>query len=251
MKSYLIILMLILLPAVTTVSASAQGVAQSPTAASSQQSQSVGVQLREKFVEGNPFFMGVVALSLVLGMTFCIERIIYLNLSDVNVDDMLEDVNIALTKGDVDQAKAVCRNTRGPVASLCYDGLMRIEQGEDSVDKALTASGSIQLSLLERGCNWISFFVKISPILGFLGTVIGMIMAFDSVQNEGSISPSVIAAGMKVALITTVFGLISALILQLFYNYILTKIDYFTRSMETASARLLDLVIAYDMKYRQ
>jgi biopolymer transport protein ExbB len=184
-------------------------------------------------------------------MTFCIERIIYLNMSDVNVDNMLEEVDMALAKGNVDQAKAICRDTRGPVASLCYDGLTRIEQGQDAVDKALTSSGGVQLGLLERGCNWISLFIKIAPILGFLGTVVGMIMAFDSVQNEGSISPSVIAGGMKVALITTVFGLVAALILQLFYNYILTKIDSFTRVMETTSGKLMDMVINYDMKYRQ
>ncbi len=251
MKNYIVIFLLVLLPLVLPSSAVAQEPSQVAVTNLSSATKSVGVQLKEKFIEGNPFYMGLIALSLIVGMTFCIERIIYLNMSDVNVDNMLEEVDLALAKGNVDQAKAICRDTRGPVASLCYDGLMRIEQGQDAVDKALTSSGGVQLGLLERGCNWISLFIKISPILGFLGTVVGMIMAFDSVQNEGSISPSVIAGGMKVALITTVFGLVAALILQLFYNYILTKIDSFTRAMETTSGKLMDMVINYDMKYRQ
>jgi biopolymer transport protein ExbB len=251
MKNYIVIFLLVLLPLVLPSNAVAQEPAQVAVTNSSSATKSVGVQLKEKFIEGNPFYMGLIALSLIVGMTFCIERIIYLNMSDVNVDNMLEEVDMALAKGNVDQAKAICRDTRGPVASLCYDGLTRIEQGQDAVDKALTSSGGVQLGLLERGCNWISLFIKIAPILGFLGTVVGMIMAFDSVQNEGSISPSVIAGGMKVALITTVFGLVAALILQLFYNYILTKIDSFTRAMEITSGKLMDMVINYDMKYRQ
>lgn len=213
--------------------------------------ESVGVKLKEKFVEGNPFYMGLVAFSLVIGLSICIERIIYLNLSEVNTERLLEDVELALEKGNVDAAKEICRNTRGPVASICYDGLMRIEQGPKSVEKAVTTSGGVQLGLLEKGCSWISLFVKIAPALGFLGTVVGMVQAFDSVQLEGNISPAVIAGGMKVALLTTIFGLIAAVILQIFYNYILAKIESLTHEMEESTNTLIDFVVKYNMKYRQ
>jgi biopolymer transport protein ExbB len=252
MRKYIILFLLMIL--LFNLKMQAQGdaaTAQVAVASGTETPEGVGVKLKEKFIEGNPLFMGFVALALILGLTFCIERIIYLNLCEVNTDGMLEDLDIALTKGNVESAKEICCNTRGPVASICYDGLMRIEQGQEAVDKALTASGSVQLGFLERGTNWISLFVKMAPMLGFLGTVVGMITAFDGVQDQGSISPSVIAGGMKIALITTVFGLFSALILQLFYNYILTKIDSLTREMEQVSIRFMDMVIAYDMKYRQ
>ncbi len=227
---------------------------QSPTAADATTpvaKESVSVKLKEKFVEGNPFYMGLVAFSLVIGLSFCIERIIYLNLSEINTQRLLEDVELALEKGNVDAAKEICRNTRGPVASVCYEGLMRIELGSDAVEKAITSGGGVQLGLLEKGCSWISLFIKISPALGFLGTVVGMIQAFDSVQVEGNISPAVIAGGMKVALLTTVFGLIAAVILQVFYNYILTKIESLTHEMEDASNTLINFVIKYNLKYRQ
>jgi len=211
----------------------------------------LSVKLKEKFVEGNPFYMGLVAFSLVVGLSFCIERIIYLNLSEINSKQLLEDVELALEKGNVDAAKEICRNTRGPVASICYDGLMRIEQGADAVDKAVSSSGSVQIGLLEKGCSWISLFVKIAPILGFLGTVAGMVQAFDNVQLEGNISPAVIAGGMKVALLTTVFGLIAAVILQVFYNYILSKIESLTHEMEESTNSLIDFVVKYNLKYRQ
>lgn len=212
---------------------------------------SVSVKLKEKFVEGNPFYMGLVAFSLVVGLSFCIERIIYLNLSEVNTQRLLEDVELALEKGNVDAAKEICRNTRGPVASICYDGLMRIEQGADAVDKAVTTSGGVQVGLLEKGCSWISLFIKIAPALGFLGTVVGMVQTFDSVQLEGNTSLAVISGGMKVALLTTVFGLIAAVILQVFYNYILAKIESLTHEMEESTNTLIDFVVKYNMKYRQ
>ncbi len=213
--------------------------------------ETVSVKLKEKFVEGNPFYMGLVAFSLVLGLSFCIERIIYLNLSEINTQRLLEDVELALEKGNVDAAKEICRNTRGPIASICYDGLMRIEQGADAVEKAITTSGGVQLGLMEKSCSWISLFIKIAPALGFLGTVVGMVQAFDNVQLEGNISPAIIAGGMKVALLTTVFGLISAVILQIFYNYILAKIESLTHEMEETTNSLNDFVIKYNLKYRQ
>lgn len=212
---------------------------------------SVSVKLKEKFVEGNPMYMGLVAFSLVLGLSFCIERIIYLNLSEVNTQRLLEDIELALEKGNADAAKEICRNTRGPVASICYDGLMRIEQGADAVDKAVSTCGGVQLGLLEKGCSWISLFIKIAPALGFLGTVVGMVQTFDSVQMEGNTSLAIISGGMKVALLTTVFGLISAVILQVFYNYILSKIESLTHEMEEATNSLIDFVVKYNLKYRQ
>jgi biopolymer transport protein ExbB len=213
--------------------------------------ETVSVKLKEKFVEGNPFYMGLVAFALVVGLSFCIERIIYLNLSEIDTHRLLEDVELALEKGNVDAAKEICRNTRGPVASICYEGLMRIEQGADAVDKAVTSSGSVQLGLLERNCSWISLFIKLAPALGFLGTVVGMVQAFDNVQLEGSISPAVIAGGMKVALLTTVFGLLASVILQIFYNYVLSKVESLTHEMEESTNSLIDFVIKYNMKYRQ
>lgn len=213
--------------------------------------ETVSVKVKEKFVEGNPFYMGLVAFALVVGLSFCIERIIYLNLSEIDTRRLLEDVELALEKGNVDAAKEICRNTRGPVASICYDGLMRIEQGADAVDKAVTSSGSVQLGQLERNCSWISLFIKLAPALGFLGTVVGMVQAFDNVQLEGSISPAVIAGGMKVALLTTVFGLLASVILQVFYNYVLSKVESLTHEMEESTNSLIDFVIKYNMKYRQ
>ncbi len=226
-----------------------EGVANDGTTAAAKES--ISVKLKEKFVEGNPFYMGLVAFALVVGLSFCIERIIYLNLSEVNTQQLLEDVELALEKGNVDAAKEICRNTRGPVASVCYDGLMRIEQGAKSVEKAVNSSGGVQMGLLEKGCSWISLFIKIAPALGFLGTVAGMVQAFDNVQLEGNISPAVIAGGMKVALLTTVFGLIAAVILQVFYNYILAKIESLTHEMEESTNVLIDFVIKYNLKYRQ
>lgn len=217
----------------------------------SPKTESVSVKLREKFVEGNPFYMGLVAFALVVGLSFCIERIIYLNLSDINTQRLLEDVELALEKGNVDAAKEICRNTRGPVASICYDGLMRIEQGSDAVEKAINSAGSVQIGLLEKGCSWISLFIRIAPALGFLGTVVGMLQAFDSVQIEGNISPAVIAGGMKIALLTTVFGLIAAVTLQVFYNYILTKIESLIHQMEESTNTFIDFVIKYNLKYRR
>ena len=208
-------------------------------------------ELKTKFIEGDAGFMSLVAISLVLGLAFCIERIIYLSLAEVDVKKMMAKVEAALEKGDVEGAKTICRNTRGPVASICYQGLMRIDEGVDVVERSVVSYGGVQAGYLEKGCSWITLFIAMAPSLGFLGTVIGMVMAFDNIQRAGDISPTVVAGGMKVALITTIFGLIVALILQIFYNYILSKIEAITSQMEDSSITLLDIIMKYNLKYKK
>ncbi len=208
-------------------------------------------ELKTKFIEGSAFFMSFVAIALVIGLAFCIERIIYLSLAEVNTKKLLAAVEAALEKGDVEAAKTICRNTRGPIASICYQGLMRIDQGIDVVEKSVVSYGGVQAGYLEKGCSWITLFIAMAPSLGFLGTVIGMVQAFDKIQQVGDISPTVVAGGMKVALITTIFGLIVALILQVFYNYILSKIEALLSDMEDSSITLLDMVIKYNLKYKK
>ena len=205
-------------------------------------------QLKTKFIEGSAGWMFPVALALIIGLAFCIERIIYLALADVKTNKMLEDVEKALDSDNVEKAKEVCRNTRGPIASICYQGLMRLKDGADSVEKAVVAYGAVQASNLEKGCSWITLFIAMAPSLGFLGTVVGMVQAFDDIQAAGDISPTVVAGGMKVALITTIFGIVVALVLQLFYNYILSKIESITAQMEDATISLLDIVAKYSVK---
>jgi len=189
--------------------------------------------------------MATVLLCLIFGLAIAIERIITLSLSETNNKKLLESVEEALSNGDVEAAKEVCRNTRGPVASIFYQGLLRMDQGVENVEKAVVSYGSVQMSQLESGLTWISLFIGIAPMLGFMGTVIGLIQAFDAIEVAGDISPALVAGGMKVALITTVGGLIVAIILQLFYNYLVSKIDKITTSMEDASISLVDLVVKY------
>lgn len=208
-------------------------------------------ELKTKFIEGDAGFMSLVAIALVLGLAFCIERIIYLSLAEVDVKKLMAKIEAALEKGDVEGAKTVCRNTRGPVASICYQGLMRIDEGLDVVERSVVSYGGVQSGYLEKGCSWITLFIAMAPSLGFLGTVIGMVMAFDNIQRAGDISPTVVAGGMKVALITTIFGLIVAMILQVFYNYILAKIEAITSQMEDSSITLLDLIMKYNLKYKK
>ena len=208
-------------------------------------------ELKTKFIEGDASFMSLVAIALVLGLAFCIERIIYLSLAEVDVKKLMAKVEAALEKGDVEGAKTICRNTRGPVASICYQGLMRIDEGLDVVERSVVSYGGVQAGYLEKGCSWITLFIAMAPSLGFLGTVIGMVMAFDKIQQAGDISPTVVAGGMKVALITTIFGLIVALILQVFYNYILSKIEAITSQMEDSSITLLDMIMKYNLKYKK
>ncbi len=189
--------------------------------------------------------MATVLLCLIFGLAIAIERIITLSLAQTNNKKLLNSVEEALSKGDVEAAKEVCRNTRGPVASIFYQGLLRMDQGVENVEKAVVSYGSVQMAKLENGLTWISLFIGIAPMLGFMGTVIGLIQAFDAIEVAGDISPALVAGGMKVALITTVGGLIVAIILQLFYNYLVSKIDTITSSMEDASISLVDLVVKY------
>ncbi|MDX9747622.1 MAG: MotA/TolQ/ExbB proton channel family protein [Paludibacter sp.] len=201
--------------------------------------------LKQKFIEGDAMWMAPVAFALILGLALSIERIIYLSLSSTNTKKLLENIDEAWTKGGVSAAMDVCRNTRGPVASIFYQGLSRYDEGIEVVEKSVASYGGVQLGLLEKNLTWIALFIALSPSLGFLGTVIGMIQAFDKIQQVGDISATVVAGGIKVALLTTVFGLISAMILQVFYNYILTIIEGLTNDMEDASISLLDIIVKH------
>ena len=199
--------------------------------------------IKQKFIEGGPGFMGIVLLCLIFGLALAIERIIYLNMATTNTDKLLNDVEGALKSGGVEAAQEVCRNTKGPVASIFYQGLERSNEGIDMVEKSIVAYGSVQMGLLEKGLSWISLFIALAPMLGFMGTVIGMIGAFDAIEAAGDISPSLVAGGIKVALLTTVFGLIVAMILQVFYNYLIAKVDSIVNSMEDSSISLIDLLV--------
>jgi len=202
--------------------------------------------LKTKFIEGGAGFMAATLLCLVFSLALCIERIIYLSLSKTNTKALLEKIEAALKQGGIDAALEVCRNTRGPVASIFYQGLSRYHEGVDVVEKTVASYGGVQLGLLEKNLSWISLFISIAPSLGFLGTIIGMIQAFDKIQQVGDISATVVAGGIKVALLTTLLGLIIAIILQLFYNYILSVIEGLVNEMEDSSISLLDLVVEYD-----
>lgn len=202
-------------------------------------------ELKRKFIEGNAGFMSLVALALVLGLAFCIERIIYLTLSEINAKKFMADLDAHIMQGDIEGAKDICRNTRGPVASICYQGLLRIRESLDDIERSIVSYGTVQTANLERGCTWITLFIQIAPSLGFLGTVIGMVMSFDQIQQAGDISATIVASGMKVALITTIFGIIVAVVLQLFYNYIVSKIEHLTSQMEESAITLLDAITKY------
>ena len=204
--------------------------------------------LKRKFIEGNAGFMSLVALALVLGLAFCIERIIYLSLSEIDAKRFVSKLEDMIVAGEIEQAKALSRDTRGPVASICYQGLLRIDDSIENIERSVTSYGSVQSANLEKGCSWITLFIAMAPSLGFLGTVIGMVMAFDQIQEAGDISPTIVASGMKVALITTIFGIIVALVLQIFYNYILSKIDHITAQMEESAISLLDAIMKYKLK---
>ena len=202
--------------------------------------------LKEKFIEGGAGFMAATLICLVFGLALCIERIIYLSLSKTNTKALLAKVEAALKEGGIEAALEVCRNTRGPVASIFYQGLSRYSEGIEVVEKTVSSYGGVQLGLLEKNLSWISLFISIAPSLGFLGTIIGMIQAFDKIQQVGDISATVVAGGIKVALLTTLLGLIIAIILQVFYNYILSLIEGLVNEMEDSSISLLDLVVEYD-----
>jgi biopolymer transport protein ExbB len=205
----------------------------------------LSTELKTRFIEGGAGFMGIVLLCLILGLALIIERIVYLNLATTNTKSLLEKIENALASGGVDAAKEVCRNTRGPVASIFYQGLDRSEEGIEMVEKSVVAYGGVQMGLMEKGMSWIGLFIALAPMLGFMGTVIGMIQAFDDIATAGTISATVVASGIKVALLTTVFGLIVAIILQVFYNYLLAKIDSLVNDMEDASITMIDILIKH------
>jgi biopolymer transport protein ExbB len=224
----------------TTVASMAQD---EETAAPAEEELGFHQKLKMRFIQGGPGFMGIVLLCLILGLAIAIERIIFLNLSTTNTKKLTQEVEEALASGGVEAAKEVCRNTKGPVASIYYQGLDRTDEGLDAVEKAVVAYGGVQMGLLEKNVSWISLFIALAPMLGFMGTVIGMIDAFDKIEAAGDMQPSLVAGGIKIALLTTVFGLIVAMILQVFYNYIIAKIDSIVNDMEDASITLMDLLI--------
>ena len=201
--------------------------------------------LKQNFIDGGPGFMGIVLVALILGLAIAIERIIYLNMATTNTKELLASVEEALSNGGVEAAKEVCRNTKGPVASIFYQGLDRVDEGVEEAEKAVVAYGGVQMGQLEKNVSWISLFIALAPMLGFMGTVIGMIGAFNDIAVANDISPAVVAGGIKIALLTTVFGLVVAIILQIFYNYIVAKIDSIVNSMEDASISLVDLLVKF------
>ena len=204
--------------------------------------------LMQKFLEGGWGWMMPVLVCLVIGLAIAIERMLYLAFSNINTKKFVEEFEKTLNEKGVEAAKDLCRNTRGPVASIYYQGLDRMDQGLDAVEKAVVSYGSVQTGQLESGLTWIGLFIALSPMLGFMGTVVGMIGAFDQIQAAGDISPTIVAGGIKVALLTTLMGLIAAVVLQLFYNYIISKIDNLVNSMEDASIILVDVLTAYNKK---
>jgi len=201
--------------------------------------------LKQKYIEGDPLWMTPVLICLIIGIALSIERIVYLNLSTVNTSKFIEEVEDALKSGGVEKAKEVCRNTRGPIASIYYQGLDRSAEGIEMVEKSVVSYGGVQMGQLEKGLSWLSLFIALAPMLGFLGTVIGMIQAFDKIIQDGQVSPTTVAGGIKVSLLTTVFGLIAAIFLQIFYNYIVSKIDGLVNEMEDASISLVDMMLKH------
>ena len=209
---------------------------------------SIHYVLMQKFLEGGWGWMLPILVVLVLGMAIAIERILFLSLSTINTKKFIAEVEAALNEGGVEAAKEICRNTKGPIASIFYQGLDRYHLGLDAVEKAVVSYGSVQTGQLESGLGWLSLFISLSPSLGFMGTVVGLVQSFDSIQAAGDISPALVAGGMKVALLTTLLGLIAAMVLQVFYNYVIVKIDGMINEMEDASITLTDILTAYSKK---
>ena len=203
--------------------------------------------LKRKFIEGNAGFMSLVALALIIGLAFCIERIIYLSMSEIDAKKFMRDIEKRIKSKDKESAMALCEKTRGPVALISGRGLQHSDESLEVIERTISSYGSVQAANLERGCSWITLFIAMAPSLGFLGTVIGMVMSFDQIQMAGDINPTIVASGMKVALITTIFGIIVALVLQLFYNYILSKIEHITAQMEESAITFLDIMAAMKM----
>ena len=207
--------------------------------------------IKQKFIEGGAGFMSTVALCLIFGLAIAIERIVYLSLSSADSKKLLKAVEEALDANDMEKAKEICRNTRGPVASIFYQGLLRYDEGIDVVEKSIISYGGVQTGLMERNVSWIGLFIGLAPMFGFMGTVIGMIGAFDKIQQAGDISATIVAGGIKVALITTVAGLIVAIILQIFYNFILSRIEAVVSDMEDSSITMLDILIKHGEQKKQ
>jgi len=228
----------------TTATSDTAAVAAEPV----EETQPMHQQIKAKFIEGGPGFMTSILLCLIFGLAICIERIIYLNLTSTNTEKLLNKLEVALNEGGIEAAKEVCRNTRGPVASIFYQGLERYDEGLDMVEKSVVSYGSVQMGLLEKNLSWIGLFIALAPMLGFLGTVYGMVVAFDNIARAGDVSATIVAEGIGIALLTTLFGLIVAIGLQVFYNYLLTKIDSIVNKMEDSSICLMDLLIKYNIK---
>jgi biopolymer transport protein ExbB len=237
--------MFLAVAALGTVNAFAQEAAAAETELAGETMHQV---LMQKFLEGGWGWMLPVLVCLVIGLAIAIERMLYLSFSNINTKKFIEKFAETLNGQGVEAAKDLCRNTKGPVASIYYQGLDRYDQGMDAVEKAVVSYGSVQTGQMESGLSWIGLFIALSPMLGFMGTVVGMISAFDQIQAMGDISPTAVAGGIKVALLTTLMGLIAAVILQLFYNYIVSKIDSLVNTMEDASITLVDILTAYSKK---
>ncbi|OOG75284.1 MotA/TolQ/ExbB proton channel family protein [Algoriphagus sp. A40] len=203
--------------------------------------------IKDKFIEGDPLYMTPVLLCLIFGLAIALERIVTLNMATTNTKKLLLKVENALASGGIEAAKDVTRNTKGPVASIFTQGLMRYSEGLDMVEKSIISYGSVEMGRLEKGLIWISLFIALAPMLGFFGTVVGMIFAFDTIEAAGDISPSIVAGGIKIALLTTVAGLIAAMILQLFYNYLVSKIDSLVIDMEDSSISLVDILVKHKL----
>ncbi len=198
--------------------------------------------LKDKFIDGGVLFMSIIAIILIVGLACCIERIMYLSLSEIDAKKFMRQLEQTLTTKGREAALTQCRETRGPVASICYQGVLHMGETMESIERSVNAYAAVQTGNMEKGTSWITLFIAMAPSLGFLGTVIGMVMSFDQIEMAGDISPTIVAGGMKVALITTIFGIITALILQLFYNYILSKIDHLTAQMEESAITLMDIL---------
>ncbi len=211
----------------------------------------VYTQLKTKYIEGGAGFMSLVALCLIIGLAFCIERIIYLSMSEIDAKRFMKDLETKLSTSGIEEAKTLCRNTRGPVASICYQGLLRFSETADTIERSISSYASVQTGNMEKGCSWITLCIAMAPSLGFLGTVIGMVMSFDNIEMAGDINAQVVAGGMKVALITTIFGIITALILQVFYNYVLSKIDHLTAQMEESAITFMDIVKGMESRNKE
>lgn len=236
MKKTIFSIALLVLCHVNSVMAATQELAE--------ESESMHEVLKTKFIEGNPMFMSLVAIALIIGLTFCIERIIYLALADINTKKFIATLEKHINAGEKEKALDHCRNTRGPVASICFQGLLHSDDSLEDIERTMSSYGDVEVGKLEKGCSWITLFIAIAPSLGFLGTVIGMVMSFDNIEMSGDLTPTIVAGGMKVALITTIFGIIVAVVLQLFYNYILSRIEHLTSQMEIAAIDLLEILKA-------